>query len=142
MVNDAISAYRTFVVETAHPVEVRAAEEDHLLQWLSNRLSRPIKPPDLTPFGFRLMGGRVLPASSGVAAQLMYDDDRGTRLTLYLRNGETGETAYRFVREGNVSAFYWVDQGFGFALSATASRERLLPIVEAVYRQVDGLKAN
>jgi len=35
------------------------------------------------------------------------------------------------VKEENVSAFYWIDQGLGFALSAAASRERLLPIVEA-----------
>lgn len=138
MVSDAISAYRTFVVDANHPVEVKATEEDHLVQWLSNRLGQSIKAPDLTGFGFRLMGGRVLPASTdGVAAQLMYDDEQGTRLTLYLRSGENGETAYRFVREGNISAFYWIDRGLGFALSATASRERLLPIVEAVYRQIE-----
>ncbi|MDQ0470226.1 anti-sigma factor family protein [Labrys wisconsinensis] len=138
MVSDAISAYRTFVVDATHPVEVKASEQDHLVQWLSNRLGKPIKAPDLTRFGFRLMGGRLLPASADdVAAQLMYDDDRGTRLTLYLRNGEKGETDYRFLREGNVSAFYWIDDGLGFALSAAASRERLLPIVEAVYRQIE-----
>ena len=133
-----ISAYRTFVVDTAHPVEVKATEQDHLVQWLSNRLGQSVKAPDLTEFGFRLMGGRVLPAAtSGVAAQLMYDDDHGTRLTLYLRNGESGETSYSFVREGNVSAFYWIDRGLGFAISAAASRERLLPIVEAVYHQIE-----
>jgi anti-sigma factor RsiW len=138
MVSDAISAYRTFVVDAVHPVEVKANEQDHLVQWLSNRLGKPIKAPDLGGFGFRLMGGRLLPASTdGVAAQLMYDDDRGTRLTLYLRNGEAGETEYRFIREGNVSAFYWIDGGLGFALSAATSRERLLPIVEAVYHQVE-----
>lgn len=145
MVSDAISAYRTFTVDNIHPVEVRASEQDHLVQWLSNRLGKSIKVPDLTGFGFRLMGGRLLPAAAdGLAAQLMYDDDRGTRLTLYLRNGETGETDYRFVREGNVAAFYWIDHGLGFALSAATSRERLLPIAEAVYREIDlsGRSAN
>lgn len=141
MVSDAISAYRTFVVDAAHPVEVKATEQDHLVQWLSNRLGQPINTPDLTGFGFRLMGGRVLPAATnGVAAMLMYDDDHGTRLTLYLRNGESGETAYRFVREGNISAFYWIDRGLGFALSAAASRERLLPIVDAVHHQIEKSK--
>ena len=133
MIADAISAYRTFVVEAAHPVEVRAAEQDHLVQWLSNRLGRSVKAPDLSSYGFRLMGGRVLPAADGVAAQLMYDDDRGTRLTVYLRNGEHGETAFRFVREGQVAAFYWADQGLGFAVSAAATEDRLKPIVRAVY---------
>lgn len=137
MVSEAISAYRTFIVDVSHPVEVKATEQDHLLQWLSNRLGQPIKAPDLAGYGFRLMGGRLLPASKGLAAQLMYDDDHGTRLTLYFRNGENGETtSYRFIREANVSALYWIDQGLGFALSAAASRERLLPIAEAVYRQL------
>ena len=143
MVSDAILAYRTFVVDVNHPVEVRASEQDHLVQWLSNRLGQAIKPPDLSIFGFRLMGGRVLPAAAnGLAAQLMYDDDKGTRLTLYLRTGESGETAYSFVREGNVSAFYWIDHGLGFALSAATSRERLLPIVDAIYRQIEKPKSN
>jgi hypothetical protein len=84
------------------------------------------------------MGGRLLPASTdGIAAQLMYDDDHGTRLTLYLRNGEKGETAYRFAREGNVSAFYPDRPGPGLC-ALRGNRERLLPIVEAVYHQVEG----
>lgn len=142
MVSDAISAYRTFVVDVNHPVEVRASEQEHLVHWLSNRLGQPIKPPDLTGFGYRLMGGRLLPAAaSGLAAQLMYDDDKGTRLTLYLRTGESGETASSFVREGNVSAFYWIDRGLGFALSAATSKERLLPIADAIYRQIEKPKS-
>lgn len=133
-VNEAVGAYRTFVVEVAHPVEVRAGEEAHLVAWLSKRVGKPLKAPNLTGFGFRLMGGRVLPAGSGAAAMLMYDDDAGTRLTLYVRADKGNETAFQFMREGEVSTFTWLDRGFGFAVSASADRARLLPIAEAVYR--------
>lgn len=129
----AASAYRTYVVEVAHPVEVDASHEAHLLQWLSKRLGRPLKAPDLSRFGYRLMGGRLLPAETGVAAQLMYDDASGKRLTVYVAAGEGGETAFRFKRDGEASTFAWIDQGFGFAVTATADREALLPIAEAVY---------
>ncbi|ACK49823.1 putative transmembrane anti-sigma factor [Methylocella silvestris BL2] len=135
---DAVSAYRTFVVEVAHPVEVRAANEAHLLQWLSKRLGRRLVAPDLSEFGYRLMGGRLLPGGGGAAAQLMYDDPSGRRLTVYVQAATGTETAFRFRQEGEASTFAWIDHGFGFAVTTTAGREELLPVAEAVYRSFDG----
>lgn len=131
----ATAAYRTYVVEVAHPVEVGAAQEAHLVQWLSKRLGRPLAAPDLDAFGYRLVGGRLLPAGSGAAAQFMYEDHGGRRLTLYVRADERGaETAFRFHQDGDASTFAWIDQGFGFAVTGAARRDELLPIAEAVYR--------
>lgn len=132
------AAHRTFVVEVAHPVEVGVQQEAHLLQWLSKRLGRKLAAPDLSPFGYRLMGGRLLPGGSGAAAQLMYDDASGRRLTIYVRATEGRETAFRFQKEGDAATFAWIDQGFGFAVTATATRDELLPIAEAVYRDFEG----
>ena len=129
----ATAAFRTFVVEVAHPVEVGAAQEAHLLQWLGKRLGRPLAAPDLSRFGYKLMGGRLLPAGSAAAAQLMYDDASGRRLTVYVRAASGTETAFRFQKEGEAATFAWIDQGFGFAVTATATRDELLPIAEAVY---------
>ncbi len=135
---DAIRAYRTFSVEVRHPVEVDAAQEVHLVQWLSKRLGRPLIVPDLTSAGFRLMGGRLLPAEDGPAAQFMYQDAKGERLTLYLRSGVDGETAFRYREDAGIGAFYWSDQGFGYALAAKADRAVLMRIAETVYRQTTG----
>ena len=133
---NATAAYRTYVVEVAHPVEVASAQEAHLLQWLSRRLGKPLAAPDLAPYGYKLMGGRLLPGGdSTAAAQLMYDDASGKRLTVYVRAAQGSETAFRFQRDGDASTFAWIDQGFGFAVTAPASREELLPIAEAVYRR-------
>ena len=134
----ATAAYRTLVVEVAHPVEVGAEQETHLLQWLSKRLGRRLAAPDLAPFGYRLIGGRLLPGGSGAAAQLMYEDASGKRLTLYVRATDGTETAFRFQRDGDAATFAWIDQGFGFAVTAMASRDELLPIAEAVYRGLAG----
>jgi anti-sigma factor RsiW len=139
---NANAAYRTFVVEVAHPVEVASAQEGHLLQWLSRRLGKPLVAPDLAPFGFTLMGGRLLPGTGGAAAQLMYDDATGKRLTLYVRAAEGSETAFRFQREGDAATFAWIDQGFGFAVTAPATREELLPIAEAVYRRFGSVSSS
>jgi anti-sigma factor RsiW len=132
---DAIIAHRTFSVEVRHPVEVDAGQEAHLVQWLSKRLGRQLVVPDLTAAGFQLMGGRLLPAEDGPAAQFMYENGNRERLTLYLRAGVEGETAFRYHEEGGIGAFYWSDEGFGYAIAAKADRNLLLRIAELVYRQ-------
>ena len=134
---DAISAYRVFSVEVRHPVEVDVSHEANLVTWLSKRLGRKLIVPDLTAAGFQLMGGRLLPAEIGAAAQFMYQNGKD-RLTLYLRTGIGGETAFRYSEKNGVGAFYWSDQGFGYALAAKVDRETLLKIAEMVYRQTSG----
>lgn len=132
--HEATMAYRTFVVEVAHPVEVRAAQQDHLMRWLSKRLGRRLAAPDLSALGYRLMGGRLLPAGDLAAAQLMYDDAAGNRLTLYVQAAHGTETAFRFAQMGEDATFAWIDKGFGFAVTARTPRAALLPVAEAVYR--------
>jgi anti-sigma factor RsiW len=146
---DAVSAYRTFVVEKRHAVEVDAADEKHLVTWLSKRLGRPLQAPDLGSFGFRLMGGRLLPATDTdadgnegnvAAAQFMYEREDGRRMTLYVRAGSGAETAFRFSQAGDVATFAWIDQGFGFALTAPSDRAQLLPVAEAVYQAYETVR--
>lgn len=137
---DALAAYRTYVVEKRHAVEVDASQETHLVTWLSKRLGRPLHAPALDAYGFHLMGGRLLPAldtaddGSVAAAQFMYESEDGRRMTLYVRAGSGAETAFRFQESGDTATFAWIDQGFGFALTAPTDRAKLLPIAEAIYQ--------
>lgn len=142
--DDAIAAHRTFSVETRHPVEVGANEEAHLVQWLSKRLGHRLIVPDLNALGFRLMGGRLLPADSGPAAMFMYEDGKGVRLSCYyLVVDVVGETEFQFREQNGISAFYWVDDGLAYAITANAPRDLLLKVAEIVYQQnsPDGAKA-
>jgi anti-sigma factor RsiW len=137
----AAAAFRTFVVEVAHPVEVAATQEAHLLQWLGKRLGRPLAAPDLSRFGYRLMGGRLLPGETGTACQFMYENAQGRRLTIYIRSDVKGarETAFRFGQdEGGVSVFYWIDGPMGYAITGQMPREELLGIAKKVYEQLEG----
>ena len=143
---DAALAHAVYSPEKRHPVEVAATEQEHLVQWLSRRTGRALKVPDLQPQGYALVGGRLLPGEAGARAQFMFQNAEGQRLTLYLGAvepdspaapaGAGRETAFRFAPQGPVPAFYWVDQGFGYALSGPLSREALMALAEAVYRQI------
>ena len=131
---DALAAHRTFTVEVRHPVEVDAAQEAHLVQWLSKRLGRPLVVPDLSATGYRLMGGRLLPAGSGPAAQLMYENGAGDRLTVYVRPGVAGE-ASSYQHDKNVGAFYRADEGLGCVIVGDTDRGSLSRAAERVYEQ-------
>lgn len=138
-------AHAVYSPEVRHPVEVGAEQEAHLVAWLSKRLGATLKTPHLEEAGYALLGGRLLPgeggSGSGAVAQFMYQDARGARLTLYVRNdagaANTRETAFRFAREGKIGVFYWLDGRFGYALSAEIEKSELLRIANIVYRQLN-----
>jgi anti-sigma factor RsiW len=138
---EAAVAHAVYAPEVRHPVEVPAAEHDHLVAWLSKRLGTKLTVPQLEAEGFKLVGGRLLSSVSGngPVAQFMYQDGGGQRLTLYVRNVSEGrqDTAFRFARENGVSVFYWVDGRYGYALSSELERAQLLKIADSVYRQLN-----
>ncbi len=134
----ALGAHRVFVSEVRHPVEVGADQEAHLVGWLSKRLGTKLRAPDVRAAGFELVGGRLLAEGARPVAQLMYEDARGRRLTIYLRAIEGAEqTAFRFVEEHGVAAFYWIDEDYAYALVAPLERDRLLDIAHQVYRDLE-----
>ena len=142
-VHAASVAHAVYAPEKRHPVEVAAAEEQHLVQWLSRRLDKPLKTPDLTAEGYTLVGGRLLPGDAGARAQFMFEDRSGQRVTLYLgelktpmASAQVGESAFRFSTDGPVPSFYWVDRGFGYALAGKLPRDALLRLATLVYRQL------
>lgn len=136
----AAAAHLVYVPEVLHPVEVEARQEQHLVAWLSKRLGMPLRAPHLQSAGFHLVGGRLLPGDDRPAAQFMYEDPQGRRLTLYLTRNADGSraTAFRYAVTDGVSTFYWIEDRIGYALTGELDRERLLAVAEAVYRQVPG----
>ena len=138
-VRQAAVAHVVYTPEVRHPVEVGAEQEAHLSAWLSKRLGVSVRAPHLSETGYELVGGRLLPGSSGPAAQFMYQDGRGQRLTLYLRTDGDGsqETAFRYARENNIGVFYWIDGSLGYALSGDLDKPELLKVAQAVYHQLN-----
>jgi anti-sigma factor RsiW len=132
-------AHGVYSPEVRHPVEVGADQEAHLVAWLSKRLGAAVQAPRLQPLGFELMGGRLLPGDSGPVAQFMYADATGQRLTLYVTHAARApqrDTAFRFGQDGKVNVFYWVDAGFGYALSGSIDKAALTRVAQEVYRQI------
>jgi anti-sigma factor RsiW len=129
-----LEAHAVYVGEVRHPVEVTAAEEEHLVRWLSKRLAAPLVVPNLASDGLSLIGGRLLPAGGRPCAMLMYEAASGERFTLMVTSGSAkGETAFRYQENGGYGTFYWHSGDFGYALVGPADKARLLGISRRVY---------
>lgn len=132
-------AHLVYAPEVLHPVEVDAGQEAHLVGWLSKRMGVPVRAPHLGGAGFHLVGGRLLPGEARPAAQFMYEDRQGRRLTLYVADNTDASraTAFRYAEAHGVSTFYWSEGRLGYALSGELQREQLLQVAEAVYRELN-----
>jgi anti-sigma factor RsiW len=134
----AAEAHAVYAAQVRHPVEVPAAEKDHLQRWLSKSLDRPVQVPDLSAVAYEFIGGRLLPADRGVAGQLMYQNTAGSRVTLYFRPASDPRgTAFRFVPIEGISVFYWHDEKLAYALAAELPREQLRAICNEVYARLN-----
>ena len=132
----AMAGFATYSVEARHPVEVAADDEAHLVQWLSKRLGTPFRPPDLSANGFRLLGGRLLPGTASPAALLMYEDDVGRRLALYLTRSDGAESELAFAEEPGRQAFWWVEGDLGCALAGDLPRETMRRLAIEAYHDL------
>lgn len=139
---EAALAHAAYVPEVRHPVEVVASEEQHLVAWLSKRLSVPLKAPSLTAAGYQLLGGRLLPPTQASdpapMALLMYENAQGRRLSLLIkRESNNRETAFRYADDQEARVFYWVDGPLGYALAGDVTKEELQSVARLVYQQLN-----
>lgn len=144
-VRNADRAYAVYAPEKRHAVEVQAAETSHLVRWLSARLDRQLMVPSLQEYGYAFVGGRLLPGESSPAAQFMYQDDQGKRLTLYITASRDAPgppsrdaSGVGHFRDGQRITFYWRAQGMAYAVSGHASDAHLRNAALEVCNAVGG----
>jgi anti-sigma factor RsiW len=121
---DAMDAYRVFAAGREHSVE-HDAPRSSLPSWLSASLGHRVVLPDLSSFGFKLLGGRLLATSEGAAAMVLYEADTGQRISFYLRPSKhfiPGTKGWR--EDDGLRARYWYWGGYGFAVVGRADDPR------------------
>lgn len=141
LIENAVTAHNLFVRENRHAVEVAAADQDHLVSWLSNRVTQPITPPDLSAEGFTLVGGRLLPtaqaAGAGPAAQLMYENAAAERVTVYITAALPDKAdAYEFTSRAAIDAFYWANDLITCTVVGDLPDADMKTVATKVYQQL------
>lgn len=135
---EAAYTYAVYASDHVRPVELRGPDTAQLTQWVSGRLHQPVKMPDLSASGYRLMGGRLVATPNGPAAMFMYDNDHDGRLVVFMRPMRTDRTVpMKQNSESNVGGFTWIDRGMGYSLVGKPGNDNLRPIANEVRRQAD-----
>jgi hypothetical protein len=68
----------------------------------------------------------ALPADSGPAVLLMYEDGKDARLSCYYISADVEEEPeFKYLEQNVISAFCWVEDGLAYALAANADRDLL-----------------
>lgn len=135
--HEAVANHLVYASDKQRPIELGAGQRDDLAQWVSRRLKHPVAPPDLAMLGYRFMGGRLVATTHGAAALFLYDDDRGSRLSIFVRPMRSGETTPILVLDiGDVDGCAWVDHGIGYTLIADAPYKELERMSEYVRKQI------
>ncbi|WDR01248.1 anti-sigma factor [Devosia algicola] len=143
LIASAIYAHDVFVAEKRHAVEVAAAEQDHLVTWLSNRLATPIGTPDLSAEGFDLVGGRLLPGDqkTGRAAQIMYENAAAERVTVYITAAVPGEgNIYEHTTRNQTEALFWTNPYITCTVVGALPDAQMKTIGRAVFEQLTALE--
>lgn len=139
LIASAVSAHALFVKENRHAVEVAAADGEHLVSWLSNRIERPLTPPDLSADGFDLVGGRLLPGydGSGPAAQLMYENAARERITVYVTAAlPDGRAEREFISRADLEAFFWANERITCTVVGDLPEAQLRDVARKIYTQM------
>ena len=85
-----------------------------------------------------MIGGRLLPDAQRPAAQFMFEDTPGERLTLYIRHAlNFRETSFSFAENDGYGVVYWVDDGLAYAVTASVDRAALTAAARLVHREIN-----
>jgi anti-sigma factor RsiW len=134
---EAAASYAVYASDKRRPVEVWETQRDELTRWLTNRLNRPISPPDLSSLDYQLLGGRLVASAHGPAALFMYENPRGVRLAIYVRPMSTGQTTpIELTDARDVDACTWIDRGVGYSLMAAEPYGRLQELSRFVRQEL------
>lgn len=136
MREEAFAAHRLYIGEMRHPIEVRA-DEAHLLPWLSRRIGMNLRAPDLSKYDLKLLGGRLLPCTEGPAALLMYENEKGERVTVYATKLKAPGSSFRYQEADKYGSISWVADNYGWVISGPADKPRLKNIAMAAIEQGD-----
>jgi anti-sigma factor RsiW len=113
---------------------------DDMGQYLSTRMGEQVRVPQLASLGYRLVGSRVLPDPDGPAAQFVFEEAGGERVTLYVRSEAASGVDITYALADDLSMFYWNDSEHSYALvrelEDESGRDALLKAAKVVYRQI------
>ncbi len=119
LTEEAFANHAVFTADRRRPTELGAEQREDLAKWVSNRINRPVVPPDLSVAGYKYLGGRLAATPHGPAGMFMYQNEAGVRLTVFVRPVSTpGSLPLETVAAGALEGCAWAEKGMGYTVVA------------------------
>lgn len=137
LAEDAIAAHESYAADQARFLEVGASDKAYLERWMSRWTGLKLVAPDLTAEGFVLRGGRLLPAGQGMAALLIYQDEFGARISIYVKaEGDAMRTGTYTSAVGGPTAVYWSDKGYSCVIVGSLPADQMNRVAQSAWQQL------
>lgn len=113
--------------------DMRTDERDGLQSWLSSRLERETKVPDLSPFGYTLRGGRIVISEGRPAGQILYENPKDKQpIAIYVGTTNKRDAQITLDQRKDVNVAYWRREGRTIAVFGKSDKTVIRDIAAKV----------
>lgn len=136
---NAADVYTFYGGDHDYPVDFPPDQTTELVSWIHRSFNREISPPDLANLFYEYRGGQLLPISGASIGFFQFEGPEDARLAVVFWPGDQPPTQLeRIGQQQNVTARYWLGDGFSFAVMSDASNPDLESAAKAVFSFYDG----
>ena len=113
--------------------DMRTAERDGLQSWLTSRLDRETKVPDLSTFGYTLRGGRIVMSEGRPAGQILYENPADKRpIAIYVGTTTKRDAQLTLDQRKDLNVAYWRREGRTIAVFGKSDKTVIRDIATKV----------
>jgi anti-sigma factor RsiW len=117
-------------------VDVGAENIDDLEKWVGAKLQREITVPDLSAFGYRSQGGRLLLIGRRPAAQFFYAGENQELVQLVIGFTDQPDRGGRLDQRDDINVVSWRDKGYVYAFIGRIDGQRLWRMADASWAKL------
>lgn len=133
ILSSGLDAYRLYAGDKEYPVEFGSDKIDAVTSWLDRTFKTPFKVPTLEDEGYKLVGGRVLPYSSGNYGFFLYENAKSERVAVICwPRGQSPQPVRRYNPGKDYTTRYWNKSKFGFAVYAQSANSEFETVADKV----------
>ena len=116
----AIDAHRSLNNESLQGLDVKSTDTKIVGKWLSDQIKHPVEVVRMNVFGLELKGGRLLSHIVDQSGQLVYRNEYGARLTLFLsaQNDSNITQTLKCTQVMSLSVCSWTQAGLSHIVVA------------------------
>ena len=117
-------------------VDVGAENLDDLEKWVGAKLQREITVPDLSAFGYRSQGGRLLLIGRRPAAQFFYAGENQELVQLVIGFTDQPDRGGRLDQRDEINVVSWREKGYVYAFIGRIDGQRLWRMADASWAKL------